>query len=365
MRDMLAVMNSDRDLHDMLSLVAKQSMVWLRSTDVIIGRFDATTQDFSTLVAQGPRAAADLAVPVAFARQALVTALAAQEPILFHDLPDAAGVADIPESAPEPPQVVLAVPLLIPHDQRQGGMLLYYRHPPELSAPELELATLLGEQAALAIGNADQKSRADELIAMNERNRIARDLHDSVTQNLYTMSLIAETLPEVWQKHPDEAFASIEKLQVLARGALAEMRALLLENRAGEEVDRSLGELLRQLPDRMIAHSNLQVTTTIGGKRPLRKGVQVALYRIAQEALNNVDKHARATRAAVHLDFRSDGRVMLRVSDNGCGIDPTCVNSHRLGIGIMRERAQEIGAELTISSEPGQGTQVEVTWHEI
>lgn len=199
---------------------------------------------------------------------------------------------------------------------------------------------------------------------MSERNRIARDLHDSVTQNLYTIGLIAETLPAVWHSHPDEALASIRELQLLARGALAEMRALLVENRAGQEVDRNLGELLRQLPDRMITHSKVQITTTIAGDRPLRKGVQVALYRIAQEALNNVDKHARATRAAVHLDLRPDGMVILRITDNGCGIDPNCTKSHSLGLGIMRERAREIGATLAIASQPGQGTQVEVAWRE-
>ena len=140
------------------------------------------------------------------------------------------------------------------------------------------------------------------------------------------------------------------------------MRTLLLELRPGEQADRNLDNRLRQLPDRLFIRSKVQITTTAVGSAPLPQDVQAALYRIAQEALNNVDKHARATRAAVQLHYRPDGTVILRINDNGCGIDPSKANPNQLGLSIMRERAQEIGAMLTIASQPGQGTQVTVEW---
>ena len=254
------------------------------------------------------------------------------------------------------------MPLLDADDLPYGGVFLYYATPPQLTAVELDLADLLGSQVTLAIKHGQQKAKTQTLAIAGERNRIARDLHDSVTQALYTISLIAETLPAVWQSHHAEALESTETLRLLAQNALAEMRTLLLELRPGEQADRNLDDRLRQLPGRLFIRSEVQITTTAVGNAPLPHDVQAALYRIAQEALNNVDKHAKATRAALQLHYRPDGTVMLRVTDNGCGIDPNTANPNQLGLSIMRERAQEIGALLTIASQPGQGTQVTVEW---
>ena len=254
------------------------------------------------------------------------------------------------------------MPLLDADDLPYGGVFLYYTTPPQLSAVELDLADLLGSQVALAIKHGQQKAKAQTSAILGERNRIARDLHDSVTQALYTISLIAETLPAVWQSHHAEALQSTETLRLLAQSALAEMRTLLLELRPDEQANHNLDNRLRQLPDRLFIRSQVQITTTAVGSAPLPEDVQAALYRIAQEALNNVDKHAKATRAAVQLHYRPDGTVMLRIIDNGCGIDLSKANPDQLGLSIMRERAQEIGAMLNIASQPGQGTQVTVEW---
>jgi signal transduction histidine kinase len=204
---------------------------------------------------------------------------------------------------------------------------------------------------------------AEQAAVAGERNRIARDLHDSVTQALFTISLISEALPDAWHNHREEAMQNLANLNHLAKGALAEMRAMLLELRSSEPADRNLDEMLRQLPNRIADHTTPPVTTTVIGDAPLPKSVQVAFYRIAQEALNNVYKHAKASRASIHLHFRPDGSVMLRIIDDGNGIDPGDGHNHQLGLGIMRERAQEIGAGLTIESQPGQGTQVVAVWH--
>ena len=195
-----------------------------------------------------------------------------------------------------------------------------------------------------------------------ERNRIAGDLHDSVTQTLYTASIIAETLPDVWERHPEEARRTLAELRSLTQGALAEMRTMLLELRPDALAGRKLSELLRQLADSMSARTDLPVTTTVSGEYPLPVEVKVIFYRIAQEAINNIGKHARASRAWVNLHYRADGAT-LRIGDDGRGFDPEAVQPHQLGLGIMRERAQAIDAMLTIKSQPDQGTQITVKWH--
>jgi signal transduction histidine kinase len=197
-----------------------------------------------------------------------------------------------------------------------------------------------------------------------ERNRIASELHDSVTQALYSASLIAEALPKVWEKRPEEALRSLEDLRLLTQGAQAEMRTLLLELRPGELADRKLSELLRQLIDAMSARTELPISLTVIGDHQLPTEVQIAYYRITQEALNNISKHARARRAWVNLHCGEDV-VTLLIGDNGRGFDLENRQIHQMGHQIMVERAEAIDADLTIESRPGQGTTVTVVWQAV
>ena len=354
MRSTLAALSTESTLNDVLKLVVAQAMRWLGPDAVILGKLDPATQTLVIQAAEGPQTGADRAVLLALGLPALGDALVARRPVLCSERR--------PASAGAPNLAVLAIPLLDADDLPFGGVFLYYATPPQLSAVELDLADMLGSQVALAIKHGQQKAKAQTSAIQRERNRIARDLHDSVTQALYTISLIAETLPTVWQSHHAEALQSTETLRLLAQSALMEMRTLLLELRPDEQADRNLDERLRQLPGRLFIRSQVQITTTAVGNALLAEDVQAALYRIAQEALNNVDKHANATRAAVQLHCRSDGTVMLRINDNGCGFDPGKASPNQLGLSIIRERAQEIGAMFNIASQPGQGTQITVEW---
>jgi PAS domain S-box-containing protein len=205
------------------------------------------------------------------------------------------------------------------------------------------------------------QAQAEETAVAAERTRIAAELHDSVTQTLYTISLIAEALPAVWETHPDEAKQSLGELRSLTVGALAEMRTLLLELRPGTLADRSLSELLHQLADAMSTRTEMPITTTVVGQCSAPEDVQMALYRIAQESLNNITKHARASRAWVNLNCVTNG-VTLRIGDNGRGFDPLARQPHELGLDIMHGRAEAIGAEFSITSEPSQGTEIVVEW---
>jgi PAS domain S-box-containing protein len=205
-----------------------------------------------------------------------------------------------------------------------------------------------------------EKTAQDAVTA--ERTRLARDLHDAVTQTLFSASLIAEVLPDLWDMNQDEARKRLEELRQLTRGALAEMRTLLVELRPNALIDVSLPVLLKQLCESFIGRARLPVQLNAEGKRTLPPDVQMAFYRITQEALNNIVKHAKATQVIVTL--RLDDNVRLSIVDNGVGFDPAAVPPNHLGTKIMRERAEAIGAMYSLYSEPGEGTQISVTWEE-
>lgn len=205
--------------------------------------------------------------------------------------------------------------------------------------------------------------RAAQEAVTADRTRLARDLHDAVTQTLFSASLVAEVLPELWEMDVDEAKKSTEELRQLTRGALAEMRTLLLELRPATLTQTRLSDLVRQLCEAFIGRSRLPITLNVEGDCPLPPEVQVAVYRIAQESLNNVFKYARATQVQVNL-FLSPSTVHFETCDNGIGFDMSMAKPTSLGMRIMRERAEAIGADFEITSQPGAGTCVEVTWNE-
>ena len=196
-----------------------------------------------------------------------------------------------------------------------------------------------------------------------DRTRLARDLHDAVTQTLFSASLTAEVLPDLWEMDVEEAKRSTEELRQLTRGALAEMRTLLLELRPDTLTQTRLSDLIRQLCEAFIGRSRLPITLRIEGDCKLPPEVQVACYRIAQESLNNVFKYARATEVKVDLSI-SPACVRFEVCDNGIGFDLSGAKPTSLGMRIMRERAEAIGASFQVSSTPGSGTCVELTWNE-
>ncbi len=229
---------------------------------------------------------------------------------------------------------------------------------------EIDLAVLesLAAQAAIAIDNARLYEQTRQVAVIEERNRLAHDLHDAVSQTLWTASLIADVLPTLWKEDAGEAHRNLDRLRQLTRGALAEMRTLLLELRPAGLAEARLEALLRQLTDAIAGRKKLVVVFDVAGEAPsLPPDAKIALYRIAQEALNNVAKHAKATQVEVRLHCES-GQVRLTVRDNGRGFDPSRVPSECLGLGIMYERAATVGAHLTIDSHIGQGTQVRVAW---
>jgi nitrate/nitrite-specific signal transduction histidine kinase len=226
---------------------------------------------------------------------------------------------------------------------------------------ESALLMAIGQQVGVAVENARLFEKVEEAAAMAERSRLARDLHDAVTQTLFSASLIAEVLPKIFARNVDEGYRRLEELRQLTRGALAEMRTLLLELRPSALIDAPLADLLRQLGESITGRARLPVRVKVEGDYELPPEVKVALYRIVQEALNNVAKHAGANEVSVHVTNQASG-VTLEIRDDGIGFDPAEIPPDHLGLGIMRERAADIGAQLDIRSSRGGGTCVSACW---
>lgn len=258
-------------------------------------------------------------------------------------------------------RAMLTAPLVI-REEVYGTLVLFYAQNTTITQEEIDLMNTFCAQAALAIENARLYDQVERNAVAAERSRIAHDLHDSVTQTLFSASIIADILPRLWQRNQIEAERRLHELRELTRGALAEMRTLLLELRPAALNNVALTDLLHQLAEAVGGRSRVPITVTIQGEEELPVEVRVAFYRITQEALNNVAKHAEATQATVFLTMTFD-RIELFIQDDGRGFQVGAVSGKCLGLNIMRERAEEIHARLTIQSQPGQGTIVHAIWH--
>jgi PAS domain S-box-containing protein len=210
---------------------------------------------------------------------------------------------------------------------------------------------------------AEARAQSTQTAIAAERNRLARDLHDAVTQSLFSASLMAEVLPKLWESDREKGLAQLQDIRQLTRSALAEMRTLLLELRPTAIMEGKLSELLAQLAEATCCRSGMNVTVNADEQRHLPGDVQVAFYRIAQEALHNISKHSRAKQANVQLSLLPRN-AMLLIHDNGLGFEYTGIGATHLGLRIMHERAEEVGATVQIESGLGQGTDVLVNWSE-
>ena len=230
-----------------------------------------------------------------------------------------------------------------------------------LSVEELSLLSSIGQQIGAAIEIAQLYERAGETAITAERSRLARELHDAVTQTLFSANLIADVIPRIWKRDPEEGMKNLDELRQLTRGALAEMRTMLLEMRP-ESLERAdIKALLTQLADAFIGRVRVPVSLDIQGDCALTHDVKIVFYRVAQEALNNIAKHSGARQVELHLECQP-GQMNLLIRDDGLGFDVGAITPNHLGIAIMRERANSIGADLRIESQVGQGTTVELDW---
>ncbi|OLC30825.1 MAG: hypothetical protein AUH31_03850 [Armatimonadetes bacterium 13_1_40CM_64_14] len=252
---------------------------------------------------------------------------------------------------------VVSVPMIY-RDQAIGALNVFYARGKEPGEAEIGFLTTIANQAAVAAENARLFEQVREKAILEERQRLARELHDSVSQALYGIALGARTARELLNREPAQAAEPLDYVLSLAEAGLAEMRALIFElHPEALETEGLVAALTKQIESARVRHS-LEVHADWCGEPELPYEVKEAIYRIAQEALNNITKHARARRVDIRMQCSSD-EVTLEVRDDGTGFAEESFPGH-LGLRSMRERAKKIGGTLDVESAPSQGTCVRV-----
>jgi signal transduction histidine kinase len=224
-----------------------------------------------------------------------------------------------------------------------------------------ELLTILAQHAAIALTNARLYERSRELTIAEERSRLAHELHDAVSQKLFSLRLTAQAAAALVDRDPARAKGELHQVAMLAAEATEELRAAVIELRPAALDEDGLVATLRtqiQVLDR--AHS-ARVTFASHGVRALPAAQEEAVLRVAQEALHNALRHSGAGRVDVTLEKRGPGTV-LRVSDDGSGFEPTATRAagRHLGLVSMRDRSSGVGGTLSVESAPGKGTTIEM-----
>lgn len=367
LREILAILNSNHSLDDILTHIVTQAGQLLDANGSAIYRLEDNKELLTIHTSQSLPAEYVSHANIPLGQGTTGKAVFTRQPVGTSDIAALLNQSDGAE-AQRRRQILLdsgyraifAVPLMVKEDI-YGSLTLYYTNVREFSDEQVNLAVTFADQAALAIENARLRTQIERTAIAEERSRLARDLHDAVTQTLFSASLIAEVLPRLWSRNADEGVRRLEELRQLTRGALAEMRTLLLELRPSRLTEVPLPDLLRQLTEAVSGRARVPIKLEVSGEAALNPEVQVSLYRVAQEALNNVAKHAQANQATVKLTLQAN-RAELSIKDNGRGFSMKGVSPNSLGLSIMRERAELIGAKLQIKSEIDNGTHISVIW---
>jgi signal transduction histidine kinase len=231
------------------------------------------------------------------------------------------------------------------------------------SEEDQHLLETVADMLAGALENARLYRKAQAAAVLEERNRLARELHDSVSQQLFSMTLTSQAARAQLERNPQRVAAQLERLQETSTAALAEMRALILQLRPPALRDQGLVAALQHHAQLIARREGIVVGLSVTGDERLARGIEQPLYRIVQEALNNVLKHANARNVQIGLEFGAE-QIRARVSDDGQGFNLAAVprgDGRHLGMLSMRERAAEIGGTMEVRSSPGSGTEVVVT----
>lgn len=278
----------------------------------------------------------------------------------------------IPDIAEDPRAVYLAgsgelkvyIGVPISRGQRVWGTLsVVGKDPAQFGDDELALLTSVGEEIGLVVENARLRRQAERLIVVQERNRLARELHDSVTQSMYSVTLFAEAGRRIAlagkNQEAAEYFSQIGKA---GQQSLKEMRLLIHRLRPSILSKEGLARALQQRLNSVEGRAGVKGQLIVEGEAKLSPLLQDALYQIAQEALNNALKHALATEVIVRLTLLNSEQVILQIEDNGRGFDlESAAESDGMGLTSMRERAESFGGTVRIQSVLGQGTLVEAS----
>lgn len=379
LRDILVVLNSDRNLPSILDYLVMQARSLLRSDACVLYRLDREQETVLIEATAGlPEA---LPTPTELPLEAggrldfsdLDALVLNESPVTWSDLTD----SEVRRALESPTAgtavrswfgalidrygAILSVPLVV-KQTFYGTLGLYYTSPRAFSEEDVSLAMSFGSQAALAIENARLRLQTEHAAVLQERSRLARDLHDSVTQSLYSLTLLAEAARRLAAAGDlPQVKSAITRLGEIGQQALREMRLLVYELRP--LVLRREG-LLRALSHRLETverRAGIEAQLSVEGPLSLPPALEEQLYHLIQEALNNVLKHAAASAVSVRIESNAEN-LRVEVSDNGRGFDPNALAEEGgIGIASMRERVERLGGEFAIESHIGQGSRVIVS----
>lgn len=266
---------------------------------------------------------------------------------------------------PDPTEGLYEPGALLPlqiRGEKLGVLMIVGEKSSKFSQAQLALFQSIADQLSVAIENARLFAQAEKAAITAERNRLARDLHDAVTQTLFSSSMIADVLPKIWERNPEEGRRRLEELRQLTRGALSEMRTLLVELRPAALVDTDLGDLIGHQVNAFLVRTRLPVQYERNCIENPPPEIKEVFYRVVQEAFNNIAKHAEATEVSVWLTC-VDGSAELMIKDNGVGFNAEAYHHEGLGLNIMQERVRNVNAQLEIFSQIHGGTRLHLFWH--
>jgi signal transduction histidine kinase len=252
----------------------------------------------------------------------------------------------------------LGVPIVAPEGVIGAFYLTEKETAPSFHAHDRELIELLASHAAIAITNARLYERSRELSILSERNRLALELHDVVSQKLFSLNLAAEAAATLLDRGPEDARPQLERVRELAREALAELRSLIFGLRPAELERDGLEGVLRKEATMLQRVHGVKVRVDADGELPrVEPRCAGEILRIVEEALHNAVRHAEAHAVTVRL-HGGEHALSVEVADDGVGFDPTDpeLRSRHLGLTSMEERARELGGRLSLTASPGSGT---------
>ncbi|MCA9896982.1 MAG: PAS domain-containing protein [Ardenticatenaceae bacterium] len=296
------------------------------------------------------------------------TMLETQQPIYIADLRQDEALVEAYESASGAPldktfpyiRSWMGVPLIM-RGQVLGMLSLAHRQIGYYEEKDAQLAQDFANQAAIAMHNAELYQQAQKTAVADERSRIARELHDSVTQAIYSVTLYADaTRLALKDGELDIVAENLNELRAMAREAMLDMRLLIFELRPPVLEEEGLVIALQTRLEAVEARSGVHADFHTNGERRLPLPLEIELYRIAQEALTNVVKHARAKQVNITLRF-DEAQVCLEIADDGVGFDTAVGHSGGMGLRGIQERVEKIGGDLLVQSTPGQGTILRIT----